>query len=272
MHLYSLLSVNMSHYNKVDIFITSRASSTRLKNKYSAKIGGYHSIIFQILRALDLKKNNNRVGKVVLTTGDKKRNFIFEKYLKNFDVEIFYGDEDNMAKRYYKACEKLNSENFLRCLADDIFFCKNKVNKLINFHLNNQNDYTLNNDVCVGTSLEIINKKFVKLLLDNKCKYTEYLTYYAKELKKINKKIVEYNLKIKFENIFKALTLDDLNDFKLMNFILEITKTSPENFNLNSVLKKMSQIEIPKNIILSEKIINYEMIKKIEKELHNVQL
>lgn len=259
----------MKYYNKVDIFITSRTSSTRLKKKYSSKIGKYDAISFQILRAKDLKRINSKIGKIIITTGNKKKNYALEKYSKKFNIEIFYGDENNLSKRYLDACNKYKTFNFLRCLADDIFFCVYKTNKLINLHLKSQSEYSLNKDICLGTSLEVINVNFVKYLYKNKYKNTEYMTFFALSLRHYNQNIKFYKIEIEYENKFSGLTLDTKKDLDLMNLIVSRTKSKASFFRLRSVLKKIKKINIPNKLMSNKTGANTKILRIIKKDVFN---
>lgn len=255
----------------MDIYITCRVGSSRLKDKYKRKLIEEKSLDFLINRAIDFRYQNSFIKNIIITTGPKKRNKVLEKFAENYNLKIIFGDENNMARRYLKVIKEHKTNNFIRMTADNPFFCFKKLRKLCEYHKKNKNIYTFNEDLCIGTSFDIVNKSFINLIYRKNYKYSAYLTHYAEILRKNNNKIKKY--KIKSKNEFKKyrLTLDTTKDLKMMNYLLFKKDFNSKNFNLDATLKFLNTTKIPNyinNVYVKPKN-NDKFLKKIEDEILN---
>lgn len=232
----------------MDIFITCRTGSSRLKNKFQKKLKNEDSLDFVINRAIIFKKYYKKINNIIITTGPQKKNQVLEKYAKKNKIKIVYGSEENMSKRYNKVIKKYKTVNFIRMTADNPFFCFRKLLKLSENHLKNKNIYTYNKDLCTGTSFDIVNYKFIEYICSKNYKFSAYLTHYAEILKGNNKKIKKYNITTTNEISKIRLTLDTQKDLKMMNYLLNIFDLSSNNFKLSKILDYLNNNQIPKNI------------------------
>ena len=80
-------------------------------------------------------------------------------------IPFYRGDEKNVLNRMYQASKKLKSDIVIRVTGDDILIDPNYLDKLINFHLKNNLEYSNNKDLPGGTEVEIFNQELLKFLL-----------------------------------------------------------------------------------------------------------
>ena len=88
--------------------IIARADSSRLKNKHLLKIGKY-SLLENIYLKLKLNKN---ISEIYLATGSKKKNFIYEKFIKFKKLKIkvfYYNNENNVTERIHKLTNNIKN-------------------------------------------------------------------------------------------------------------------------------------------------------------------
>ncbi len=106
----------------VGIFITARLGSKRLQRKHLIEIEGKTFIEWLILRykvVFETEIIEQKV-KIVLTTSDKDENNIFKEILEKHEVDVYFGEDDNIPKRYCD-CAKLNNlKHFIVVDGDDI--------------------------------------------------------------------------------------------------------------------------------------------------------
>lgn len=106
----------------VGIFITARLDSKRLYRKHLIEIGGITLIEWLILRYKTVFETEifEQKVKIFLTTSNKVENRKFKEVLEKHEVDIFFGEDANIPKRYCD-CAKLNNiEYFIVVDGDDI--------------------------------------------------------------------------------------------------------------------------------------------------------
>ena len=209
--------------SKININITAvivaRSKSKRLPNK-ALKLISNETIIEHLLKRLRLSK---KVKNIVLATTRNKEDLKICKIAKMSGVSVFRGEEKNVLKRMFNASKKFKSDLVIRVTGDDVLIDPEYLDKLIDFHLNKNLEYSNNKALPGGTEVEIFNKDLISFLLKvikNK-DGTEYLTFYIQKYKdQFNCGSLNIPSKHRSDD---SLTIDTLNDFLFVkNFLVKM--------------------------------------------------
>ena len=203
--------------NKLKIFIICRINSKRFKYKIKKKILNFSLLEILVLRLLQ-KFNPEDI--IVCTAG--KKNIFFSNIKKKYNINIFYGSENNLFKRLIECSKKFKTNHFVRITGDNPLTDINTLENMIKIYLKKKLDFIYTNGLFPGLRTEVISisslKKIFKLAQD--VNSSEYLTYFY--LRNNFNKI--YCLKIKKSEKEKKLsiTIDYKKDFlKLKKLINE---------------------------------------------------
>ena len=143
---------------KLIVIIQARSGSTRFKNKVLLEVHG-KPLIWYVVRQI---KKSKKVKKIVVAIPKSDRDKNLYSYLKKKNkMNIYRGDENNVAKRMLFAAKKFKANNFMRISADSPLIKTSIINKCINLKKNFFN-YDLITNVFPrsfpsGQSVEIIN-------------------------------------------------------------------------------------------------------------------
>ena len=226
---------------KIDIFIQARENSTRFPKKILKKISN-KSILEIILERITMIKNTNNV---ILVTGSEQLNSLLAKEANRLGTDIFFGEEENVLDRFWKAAEFYKSENIIRITGDcplldfdlinrgiEIFFSDRKIDLLTN---------TKKRTYPHGFDFEIFTKNSLRESWESiVCDSDNY------EKKNINP--VEFILNSrKFEIFSMEGNIDQSN--------IRLTIDYPEDLELVSIIYK--KLNLKKQFFTSEDIIDF---------------
>ena len=215
--------------------IYSRINSKRLKSKALLKVYKKKCLIEKVVEnTLKIKS----IKKIIIATTKSKEDKIFEKILKKYKIDFFYGSTNNLIERTIECSQKYNFDYFLRICGDRPFFSFSHIDSIIsNINLKNKKKFDLisNNKkkklVDQGLTIEIISSNSLKKLKlkKNLTKYNlENITsYYYQNYKKFN---INYLKSPKNWFLKNKYTIDDKNDLKKMRRI--ISKVGYNNFDI----------------------------------------
>lgn len=257
---------NLQIKKNVTAIITSRLKSRRLPNKAVKKING-ETLIEHLIHRL---KISNKVDNIVLATTKNKEDLKICKIAIKQGIKVFRGAEINVLKRILDASKKVRTDIVVRVTGDDILIDPEYLDKLINFHLKKNLEYSNNKSLPGGTEVEIYNKSLLRFLLKmikNK-DGTEYLTFFIDRFKD-QFSCGSLNVPKKHRST-KSLTIDTKNDFQFVkNFLLKMKKENKKyNYNINDVIKYLKKNK-KKNInLFSKKLTKINTDFKWEKILN----
>tara|TARA_Y100000996_G_C22448341_1_gene612719 strand:- start:149 stop:835 length:687 start_codon:yes stop_codon:yes gene_type:complete len=218
--------------NKDGFIIQARMGSERLPGKSLKKINNI-PILVKIIRSLKRKKKFKDILIIVATTNLKIDDIIVKLSLKE-NVTIFRGSSNNVLERYFLAAKKYRLRNIIRLTSDNPFVDTLFLEKLIQIHLKNKNDYTSSKETLpIGMGAEILTfgslKKAYKFSTSKKDK--EHVCDYILDN---NKKFKIQNLKFKISSkkIKKLrLTVDTQKDLMFnRNFFNSKIRTNIRKF------------------------------------------
>jgi spore coat polysaccharide biosynthesis protein SpsF len=213
------------------IFITVRATSTRLPNKALLKINGLATIEYVIERA---KKSKNKDIVVLCTTTNKADDPLVE-LAKNHEIEYFRGSEEDKLERWNGAAKKFGVDFFVTADGDDLL-CDPELMDIEFKQLENSNiDFIdCGEDIlCGAVTYGIRVSALEKVCSMKNSRDTEMMWTYFKDtgLFKVEK--------IKCDDLFKRpeirLTLDYIEDFKVFETI--INNFEGKEFGLRDVIQ-----------------------------------
>ena len=185
--------------NQLVLIIQARMNSTRFPNKVISDLSGA-PLIERILQRV---KKVKKIRKIIIATTKRKDDDILVEIAKSNKVEAFRGSENDLVDRYYQAVKDKNFSHILRLPADNPIPDPSEYNRLINYHLKTDNDFSSNiinimdNGYPCGIGVEIFTIKSLEKIwkLEKRKKYREHIpwNYYDYVNDRKNKK---FNFKI----------------------------------------------------------------------------
>ena len=118
--------------------------------------------------------------------GFKKNTKALAKVASEYNIETFFGSEDDVLSRFYKATKDLNPTNIIRICADNPLIDGDELDRLINFFEIHSYDYAFNNTYLMdneyadGFGAEILSFKTLESLysLSKSNQHREHVTKY----------------------------------------------------------------------------------------------
>ena len=136
-------NLTVKDVNKKDnviMIVQARMGSTRLPGKSMMDLAGAPLIT----RLLERAKRCNEINKIVLATTCKPEDDLIEQVGIKSDIKVFRGSENDLVDRYYQAVRGKNVGHILRLPADNPIPDPAEYNRLINYHLKTNNDFSSN--------------------------------------------------------------------------------------------------------------------------------
>ena len=228
------------------ILIQARLSSTRLPGKVLFKLGDKNfSSLSLMIKRLTQKFKSSQIA--ILSTNDNCDDAINE-VANNLKVECFRGSKEDVLERYYLSSKKMKVENIVRLTSDCPFIDVNEIERVLNVHITNKNDYTTNSfdnsSIVDGMDVEVISFEALKSAYFEASlpSEREHVTFYFNNNKKFKVEKTDPNLQPEYIR----LTLDTPNDFecisKLINTIKDPTTIGMKDIVLIYKTNKLHQI------------------------------
>ena len=245
---------------KITAVIVARLKSKRLPGKALKKINN-ETLIDHLIKRLKLSKKINNI--VLATTTNKEDKKIINIGKKN-GIASFQGEDQNVLKRIFNASKKFKSNITIRVTGDDILIDPYYLDKLIDYHLKNNLEYSNNKDLPSGTEVEIFNQELLKFLLKviKNQDGTEYLTFYIQKYKdQFNTGSLPISSKHKSK---KSLTIDTQNDYLFVKNFLSIMKSKNKTYNyqMNDIISFLKNNKKKKNLTQQKLNINTDFLWK----------
>ena len=238
------------------IIVQSRQTSTRFPNKALKKIGKL--TLCEIIKKRLSK--SNLASKVVFAIPGNKKNKKLADHLKVIKANIFYGNENNVLKRYYLTAKKYKAKNIIRVTGDCPLIDGKLIDEMINKFKKGNFDYVNNAkppNFSDGFDIEVFSFKSLKIAYKNsKTKEEkEHVTPYMKN--NPNFKIGRFS---QVDNNNVKLSIDKPNDLKNVTKIFKFYKPNIF-FSVKSIFKK----NLHKKLVKSESNILKKLQSKTSK-------
>jgi spore coat polysaccharide biosynthesis protein SpsF len=138
---------------KTAITITARLKSVRLPRKVTLKIQGTPMIV-HLIRRLKLAQ---RPDSVVMCTSTNPQDDILDDIAAQEGIDCFRGSEDDVLDRLMNACRTLGIDLISSCTADNPFIDPVYIDRLLEYHIEQENDYTRIDGLPFGTFTYAVN-------------------------------------------------------------------------------------------------------------------
>jgi len=228
---------------KLAFLIQVRTGSTRMPNKMVNSFW-QNKTIPEII--LDKLISSFPDMEIILATSDNKRDIIFEKLAKRFEIKFFQGNENDVLERFIQAAEYYNISKIVRICADNPFLDMEEMQYLIS-NIDDTFDYIsfkVNNSPSIKTHFGFW-AEYVSLSALNKVNektqenlYREHVTNYIYTNPEIfNIKFLNPNKNvIGVENV--RMTIDTAEDFQNLQQIYdELHKLHKNKFGIDEILE-----------------------------------
>lgn len=200
--------------------VQARLTSTRLPNKVLMELGNSKlSILEHVYMRL---KMSREIDEITFAIPDTPLNDQLAEFLKKKNINFFRGDEEDVLSRYYNCAIHYNPHLIIRATCDNPCVDWHLVDEMIQAIENA--DYMYSSTSPLGTSVEVFK---MSALID---------AYYNAKSKEEREHVCPYiinNSQYVYKeypgnNLNYRLTVDEENDFKLMNEIyMQLYKGKP---------------------------------------------
>ena len=119
--------------SKVVLIIQARMSSTRLPGKSMMPLAD-KPLVYRMVERL---KKCKKIDEIVIATSDQPEDQVLVELAKDLEVSYFQGSLLDVRDRYLKAAEKFKADFIMRIPADNPMPDANEIDKLVEFHLEN---------------------------------------------------------------------------------------------------------------------------------------
>lgn len=206
---------------KVAFIIQARMQSTRLPGKilmplpFNSKI----PLLGRIVQTLKTSKTNHFI---ILATSLNPENDLLEEFCKEYEIDCFRGDEENVLSRFTTILQNIDCDIVVRLTADNPFVDAEILDKALEEHLASGVDYTSTKGLPLGMNLEIISVSALLSLeskeLSNQDK--EHVTLFLRTsgLYKLNS--IESFAKESYKSL--RLTVDYPSDYLVASVLFDI--------------------------------------------------
>tara|TARA_B100000678_G_scaffold274334_1_gene265375 strand:- start:387 stop:1118 length:732 start_codon:yes stop_codon:yes gene_type:complete len=225
---------------KFHIYIQARVNSTRFPKKILKKIDG--KSIFEILvKRLELVSNSE----IFLITGSHLLNNELIDEAEKMNISYFSGDENNILNRFYNASQKFSTQNIIRITGDCPLIDFELVNEATKIFSQQKIDLLLNyipRTYPHGFDFEIFTANVLENSRNNVYnKYDDenlFLSTFMNPVHQMikSKNLVHYKMKNNIDNSNIRLTLDHLDDLKLISSIYQKLHKRNPNFTSSDIL------------------------------------
>lgn len=238
--------------NKYGAIVEARMGSTRLPGKVLMKFNKIPAIRYLVERL----KYVTELDDIIVATTINKKDDQLVKYLNKFNIKYFRGSEENVLQRVLNAAKKYDIQNIVQVTGDCPLIDPNIVSQTINVFKNNKSKYVSNSTIRTypdGMDVAVFSTKDlqkVSKLTKNKDDL-EHVTLYFKNNPN---KFSQINLMAPSKHHIPelGLTLDEINDYKLINIIITKLHKSKKAFSLDEILSFLKTnkkyIKINKNV------------------------
>jgi len=207
---------------RIGAIIQARMKSTRLPGKIVLPLPlekGKPLIVWII----DELKKSKFINEIVLSTSKQIENNNLRILAKQNAISFFAGDENNVLSRFVAVIKKYELDIVIRITGDNPIIDINLIDKLIETHYRESNDYTYSEDLPLGMNIEVCKAKSLCEIYERKDLVNEdfeHVTFYFKRTNHF--KIKSHSIKTALLNKDIRLTVDYPVDFILLNVVVQI--------------------------------------------------
>ena len=222
--------------DRVVAIVQARMASTRLPGKVLKEILGKPILAYLIERI----KNSNSIDDLVIATTTNLVDELIVEYCIANNVQYFRGSENDVLSRYTGAAIASNADYVVRICSDSPIVDSDLINEIVNeFKLQRNNcDYlsnTIDQTYPLGMNIEIFS--FEALSIADQNASTLYEREHVTPYIYFNKDRFRVLKKNYYKNVSSIrLTLDELDDFRLIQNVIEHLYPKDKYFTLEQIL------------------------------------
>lgn len=207
---------------KVAFIIQARMQSTRLPGKILMPMpfGNGKPLISWIIDEL---KQSTLNSKIIVATSLNAENDVLESFCDLIKIGCFRGDEENVLSRFTAISQREDFECIVRLTADNPILDINILERIVNHHLENDNDYTSTDALPTGMNIEVMSSKALLDIENHNISDAdrEHVTLFIRNSGKYKTEL--FNPEIRKELKSLRLTVDYASDFALLSMLLSIS-------------------------------------------------
>ena len=204
---------------KLITIIQARYSSSRFPGKI---LNQYEDISYLELLIKRLKKSKY-IKKIIVATTKNPEDKTIQKICDKLKIDFFRGSENDVLDRYFQAAKFFKAQNIVRVTSDCPLIDPKIIDKVLKIFFSKKTDYATNTMPPTfpdGLDVEVFNYKSLlsawKASRKNK-RLREHVTTFMRE----NKYVTKINLKNEKDFSFLRLTLDEIEDMKVINKVID---------------------------------------------------
>ena len=216
--------------------IQARLTSTRLPNKILLNVNN-KPLLWHVVERV---KKAKLIDNIVLAIPDSASNDNLELFIKQYGWHFFRGSENDVLSRYYKAAIQFEADIIVRITSDCPFVDPAIIDKTINLHIRDGNDYTaagVEGGYPRGLDVEVMNFKTLELAYNKAMEKSEreHVTSFIYQNPKLFKfKFIEATDPVRRPDI--RLTVDTEEDLLLIREIYASLNSCGNKFTTEDII------------------------------------
>jgi len=217
---------------KTAILITARLKSTRLPMKAIKTIKGRA----MLSHLIDRLKLASRPEHIIICTSPVEQDDPLEELARVEGVECFRGHPEDVLARLTAAAEEFNLDLVISCTADNPFVDPGYIDKLVEFHVQEKNDFSRIEGLPFGTFSYAISTSAMIMACDIKDELdTEVWGGYFTETGQFKCGVLKVTEPFLKRSEIR-LTVDEQADFELVERIFNALYKPGEVFKLREII------------------------------------
>ena len=237
MKIYSSTSMRNSTDLRVGAIVEARMTSSRLPGKHLLPVLG-RPIIGHLVHRL---KSISLINDVVIAMTTRPQDDILEKYVRSIGAEVYRGDEDDVMGRVLCAAKSFDIDVICEVTGDCPIIDTNLIFQIVSTYLCNNADYVNNSKYSglpdgMGCQVFSTSTLSMSASLTNRKLDREHVTLHIKRNPDLFSSIyLTTDPSLRWPEL--ALTLDELDDYRLLKSIVEHFGESNRLFGCRDVFE-----------------------------------
>lgn len=212
--------------------VQARMGASRLPNKVLKKLED-KVVIWHVINRIS---KSNFIDEVVVATTYQKDDLKIIKYCAEQGIRVFAGSEEDVLDRYYQVAKLFKPDNVVRITADCPLHDAVVIDRVIEKHINDDNDYTSNTleeTFPDGLDCEVMKFSVLEDAWGEACLFSEreHVTQYIIKNNKYKKGSVINSVNKGFER----WTLDTNQDYEFIKQVFAELYNKKPQFNSDDI-------------------------------------
>ena len=211
----------------VGIIIQARTSSTRLPRKVLKDLP-YGSGISVLQNVIRRASKSEKADIVVVATTTESVDDVIEDIAISEGVEVYRGEKEDLLKRWLGCADKYGINTIVRITSDNPCIFHSFIDKAIDFHKLENNDYTTT-DLPLGLNFDVMERKSLRKIvesIDEKTRIDRRVFLFYDFEDKFNFRVGKVRGLEDYGSLSDArLTLDTVEDYALLCAVFDYLGT-----------------------------------------------